>query len=330
VQKVGIEVKDRLNLAVGEASTGQMPANFAEVVAEAISYPLRSANPVEAETKVKDYARHYFEEVWADRPMKALGGASPRDAAGSKLMRKRLLGVLRFLDDCLKASAPARRRGEELEFMEVYDFGQLRHKLGLGDAPVASETPTGQPRDFAGMSAADLAAVPLGELTVAELADGMRAAMKLDAREFAVAYARAAVARPHDPAYADRFPFYLAIANALVAGNDSVAAVTLLAEGADFDAQHNDGKRAADFGRHKGKVLARSNDLAGAAAAYQTVIDANPDDPRNYVDAAETMLRAKDKTRAIAFAEAGLAKAQSLGNRDLEGACKEIVAAAKR
>jgi hypothetical protein len=60
------------------------------------------------------------------------------------------------------------------------------------------------------------------------------------------------------------------------------------------------------------------------------VIAANPDEARNYIDAAETMLRTKDKARAATFAEAGIAKSQSIGNRDLEGACREILAAAKR
>lgn len=330
VQKIGIEVKDRLNLAVGEASTGTAPANFAEVISQAIAYPLRSKDPVEAEAKVRDYARHYFEDVWANRPLRALGGATPIDAAGSKLMRKRLLGIIKFLDDCVRSAAPARRRGEQLEFMEVYDFNQLRHKLGLGDAPVATDAPTGEIRSFSTMSAADLALVPLSELSVSELADGMRAAMKLDARELAVAYAKAAVARPADASYPDRFPFALAIANSLSAAQDTSGAIQTLANGAVYDREHNEGKRAADYGRQTGKTYARAGEVAKAAEAYRAVIEANPDDPRNYVDAAETMLRVKDKTLAVEFAEKGLAKAQTIGNRDLEGACQELLQAARR
>lgn len=329
VEKIGIEVKDRLNLAVAVAVTGSGPCQLGDTTQEAIAYPIRAANAEEAESKLQEYSRHFFEDVWPNRSLRSLGGATPIDAAGSKVMRKRLLGVIRFLDDCLKATAPGRRVGDKVEPLVVYDFDRLRHKLGAEVQANAAMAP-GEQRDFSAMNAADLATLPLTVLSVAELAEGMRAAMKLDARELAVNYAKAAVARPADPAYADRFPFYLALANGLLAGGDTAGAVMLLTEGMTHDAAHNEGKRGADFGRQKGKFLARNGDAAGAAAAFQAVIDANPDDARNYIDAAETMLRTKDKARAAQFAESGLAKAQTLGNRDLEGACKELLAAAKK
>ena len=49
-----------------------------------------------------------------------------------------------------------------------------------------------------------------------------------------------------------------------------------------------------------------------------------------YIGATETMLSAKRGDDALRFAEAGLAKARSTGNRDLEGACLELSEAAKR
>jgi hypothetical protein len=42
------------------------------------------------------------------------------------------------------------------------------------------------------------------------------------------------------------------------------------------------------------------------------------------------MLRLRDGKRALRFAERGLEKARSLGNRDLEGHCLELQEAAKR
>lgn len=328
VEKVAVEVKDRLNLAVAEVVTGVAPSQLGDAVQEAIVYPVQAASNEEAEKKLQEYAQHFFEDVWTKRPLKSLGNSTPLDAAGSKLMRKRLLGVIRFLDDCLKSTSPGRRVGETVEPLNVYDFDRLRHKLGAL-VTASSETITEQ-RDFSAMSAADLATVPLASLSVSELADGMRAAMKLDARELAVNYAKAAVARPADASYPDRFPFYFALANGLVAGGDVPGAVALLTEGAAHDATNNEGKRISDFGRQKGKIFARSGDAASAAAAFDAVIAANADDPRNYIDAAETMLRVKDKANAAKFADAGLAKAKLLGNRDLEGACMELAAAAKK
>jgi hypothetical protein len=48
------------------------------------------------------------------------------------------------------------------------------------------------------------------------------------------------------------------------------------------------------------------------------------------VNAAETMLSAREKTRAIKFAQDGLAIAVKQNNRDLEGHFKELMAAAQR
>jgi hypothetical protein len=42
------------------------------------------------------------------------------------------------------------------------------------------------------------------------------------------------------------------------------------------------------------------------------------------------MLSAKQGEKALHFAERGLTKARSIGNRDLEGACLELADAAKR
>jgi tetratricopeptide (TPR) repeat protein len=333
VEKIGVELRDRVNLAVSIIEPGmtKVSPKFSDVTQEAIIYPKTVIDPKIAEEKLRNYAAQHYEEKWINTSLKSLNGATPIDAAGSKLMRKRLLGIIRFHEDCLEATKPMRKQNDEVSSIEVYDFTRLRHKLGLDSAsPLQHSASTGQKLDFSNMNAADLATVSIAELGVADLAEGMRAAMKLDARELAVAYARSAVSRPVDPSYTDRFPFYLALVNAMVANGETEAAVKLLAEGAAHDGLHNNGKRSADFGRQKGKIYARSGDIAAATTAYNAVIDASPDEPRNYIDAAETMLRAKDKTSAATFAERGIEKAQRLGNRDLEGACREILAAAKK
>ena len=84
----------------------------------------------------------------------------------------------------------------------IYDFDRLRHKLGAekqapGEAPTihvpVEPTAPAAKRDFAAMSTADLAGLPTAELSAAELEDAMRAALKLDARELAVQFARQGV-----------------------------------------------------------------------------------------------------------------------------------------
>lgn len=332
VEKVALGIRDRVNLAVGEPVTGVGPANFGDVAIEAIAYPVRATEIESAQAKLRENARHHFEDVWTHRPLRALGGASPLDAAGSKVLRKKLLGVVRFLEDCVAGSAPRRQVGDRIESIDLYDFTQLRHKLGVelkaGAAP-AGGAPA-EKRDFPAMSAADLAALSLEELTVPDLADAMRAALKLDARELAVAFAKAGAARPFDPALVDRYPFYFALITGSTAAGDSAAALQYARDGAAYDAEHNEGKRATEYAVRTGELLAKSGNPDGAAREFDTLIERHPDEPKYYVMATESLLRAKAGAKALAFAEKGLAKARSLGNRDFEGACLELAEAAKK
>ncbi len=338
VKKIATEVRDRINLAVGEPVEGHGPAQFGDIAQEALAYPMRTADIAQAEGKLRDRAAHYFEDVWAHRPLKALGGATPLDAAGSKLLRKRLLGVIKFLEDCLAGAAPRKQVGGKVEPIQVYDFDQLRHKLGAekqapGAAPtihVPEEVQPAEKRDFAAMSAADLAAVPADQLSAAELEDAMRAALKLDARELAVRFARAGAAKPFDPARPDRYPFYACLITGAAAEGDTAAALKYAEEGARYDAEHNAGRRANEFSVRKGQLLARRGEADAAAKEFEDLIARNPDEPKFYVTATEAMLSARQGAKALHFAEQGLAKARSANNRDLEGACLELSEAARR
>jgi tetratricopeptide (TPR) repeat protein len=331
VEKVAQGIRDRVNLAVGEPVAGTGPANFGDVAIEAIAYPVRAAEVESVQAKLQDHARHFFEDVWPHRPLKALGGAAPIDAAGSKLLRKKLLGVVRFLDDCVTGAAPRRQVGDKVEALSIYDFAQLRHKLGV--ELTAGTTPAdgaAEKRDFAAMSAADLAGLSLDRLSVPDLADAMRAALKLDARELAVAFAKAGAARPFDPALPDRYPFYFALITGANAAGDPATALKYAKEGAAYDAEHNEGKRATEFAVRTGELLAKTGDVDGAVKTFEALIDRNSDEPKAYVTATEAMLRAKAGAKALAFAEMGIAKAKALGNRDLEGACQELAEAARK
>ncbi len=338
VKKIATEVRDRINLAVGEPVEGHGPAQFGDIAQEALAYPMRTADIAQAEGKLRDRAAHYFEDVWAHRPLKALGGATPLDAAGSKLLRKRLLGVIKFLEDCLAGAAPRKQVGGKVEPIQVYDFDQLRHKLGAekqapGAAPtihVPEEVQPAEKRDFAAMSAADLAAVPADQLSAAELEDAMRAALKLDARELAVRFARAGAAKPFDPARPDRYPFYACLITGAAAEGDTAAALKYAEEGARYDAEHNAGRRANEFSVRRGQLLARRGEADAAAQEFEGLIARTPDEPKFYVTATEVMLSAKQGAKALHFAEQGLAKARATNNRDLEGACLELSEAARR
>lgn len=344
VQKVAVEIRDRVNMAVGEPVEGVGPAQLGEVTQSAFAYPVQVGEVTQAQQKMQDFAANYFENVWAHQPLRALGGATPIDAAGSKLMRKRLLGVIHFLADCTQASMPRMARGGQVVQFDLYDFNRLRHKLGVekqaaGEAPpellaaakaAQAGTPAPAKKDFGAMSAADLAGLKTDELSCTELEDAMKAALKLDARELAVSFAKAGVAKPADPAKPDRYPLYLAIISAAGSEGHHKDALAAAEAGLAYDAEHNGGKRANEFGLRAAQLQAKTGNPDGSAAAFDKLIERNPDEGRYYIAAVETMLSAKQGAKALAFAERGLEAARRTGNRDLEGACTELREAAKK
>jgi tetratricopeptide (TPR) repeat protein len=349
-QKVAVEVRDRVNMAVGEPTEQTGPAQLGEITQSAYAYPMQIGDVAQAQQKMQDYAANYFEITWAHKPLRALGGATPIDAAGSKLMRKRLLGVIQFLADCTVASMPRMAKGGQVVQFELYDFNRLRHKLGVekqaaGDTPpellAAAKAATANPggraagvsptkKDFGAMSAADLAALKTDELSCVELEDAMKAALKLDARELAVSFAKAGVARPADPAKPDRYPLYLALISAASSEGNHKDALAAAEAGLAYDAGHNGGRRANEFGLRAAQLQAKTGNADAAAAAFDKLIERNPDEGRYYIAAVETMLSAKQAAKALAFAEKGLETATRTGNRDLEGACTELREAAKK
>lgn len=360
VQKLATEIRDRVNIAVGEPVEGTGPAHFGDIAMQACAYPLRTSNLEEAEAKLRSHAEHWFENVWAHQPLKSLSGTTPLDAGGSKLLRKRLIGVIRFLEDCLAGSAPRKQIGNQAVPIQIYDFSRLRHKLNAeiqppGEAPTIhvppDPAPTPQaapaasasapsapapaakpagPRDFARMNAGDLASLPVADLTAGELEDAMRAALKLDARDLAVAFAFAGVGKPADPAKPDRYPFYAVLITGALAEGNSEAGLKHARDGSAYDAEHNAGKRANEYSVRKAQILSKIGDADGAATEFDELLTRNPDEGKFYVTATETMLSARKPEKALSFAERGLETARRTGNRDLEGACLELSEAAKR
>jgi tetratricopeptide (TPR) repeat protein len=364
--KVADEMRGELNLAVEQPQETATPLSFGDVALEALAQPVQTTDVAAAEVRLQEHARNFFENVWIHRPLKALAGNSPLDAVGSSALRKRVFGVVKFMEDSLVAVQPHKQVGEDLVPIETYSFDALRHKLGLEyvaadppkvavpadpepappsggrQPPVPSEPqgadaprsevaePAPAARDFAAMNAGELAGLDVAALSVGELERAMRAAVNLKAHELAVAFAEAALARPFDPAAPDRYPLYAAAATGAAVGGDLAKAVDLVEQGERYDLERNGGGRAVEFGLKKAQLFVRMKDAAAAAAAFDAVIAKHPDEGKFYAAAAEDMLRLRAGARARGFAERGLAKAREQGNRDLEGHCEELVAAAKK
>ena len=116
-----LEQKAKAALSEGHERVGR-PA-FTDVVTEAVVFPMGVTDQAEAERRVEAGAKQFFEETWLQRPLKALDGIPPIDAAGHAVLRRKLRGVIQFLADCAAGGA-----------LRTYDFDRLRRKLGLTGA----------------------------------------------------------------------------------------------------------------------------------------------------------------------------------------------------
>jgi hypothetical protein len=180
------------------------------------------------------------------------------------------------------------------------------------------------------MNAGELSGLDVAALSVDELEQAMRASIKLDARELAVAFAQAGVLKPFDPAKPDRYPLYAAAITGASASGDLPRAVELAEQGEKYDAEHNAGSRAMEFSLKKAQLFVKMKDVGKASAAFDAIISRHPDEGKFYTTAAEEMLRLKSGTKALYFAERGLAKAKESNNRDLAGHCEELIGAARK
>jgi tetratricopeptide (TPR) repeat protein len=321
LDRIRREVQERAGAALSEARLQRGPANFTDVLADVLIFPLGSPSKEETARLVREHVQRYFEETWIHRPLVSLGRVPPVDAAGHPTLRKKLLGVVQFLEDCARSGG------------EPYDFNRLRHKLGLseGSGPPVAKGPPEQARiDPSAMSAAELAALQLDQLSDDLVDEGYRAAQKLDAHELAVRFARNLVARPPRPDRPDRFPWYTYLVQRALAAGDTDAALQYVDEGEKADCENNEGRRRNDYELRRGQVLAKRGEADSAREVFERLVARAPDELRFQGTAAESMLSSRQARAALQFAEQGLAGARQKNDRDSEQYFMELVSAAKK
>jgi tetratricopeptide (TPR) repeat protein len=317
------EVRQRLGLGLTELKEGRAPIQFHDVVAESLLFPI-AGDEKRSEERVRDHVQHYYEDTWPHKARKVLAGNTPLDAAGHTVLRRKLLGVIRFIEDCAAGT-----------MVSTYDFGRLRRKLGLtADATTQAVAAAGvgiaAAADVAAMGAPELAGLNPESLANDQLEQAWLAAQKLDAGELAVRFAKALAARPADSARPDRYPLFNYLTQRAVQEGDTAAALDWVNEGEKADCEQNEGKRRNDYELRGGL----HHTTRGAADAphdvFQRLIDRVPAEARYRIAATEAMLSLKQGARALAFAEAGLQAAQKQNDRDSAGYFQELVAAAKK
>ena len=316
-EKVRAEVQQRLGAALSAPRDRAGPANFGDVVVESIVLPAGQMAREEAEKRSREHAQRYFEETWIYRPLRSLNLVPPIDAIGTATLRKKLRGVVQFLQECGSIGGRS-----------LYDFDQLRRKLGLVEAapaPVAGAAP-----DIASMSVAQLAQLGIDSLSDDQLEQAYQAGQKLDARELASHFARALVTRPARAEKPDRFPWYSFLVQHALTESKTDEALELINQGQRFDSEHNQGRRGNDYQLRRAQVLAKHGDGEQADSAFAELIERDPANLRYRGAAVEAMLSLKQGQRALLFAEKGLAAARQQNNRDQEQYFLELLAAAKK
>jgi tetratricopeptide (TPR) repeat protein len=307
------ELRERLALGLGELQQTRRPISWRDVTAEALLFPLRGAEEEKDAARVLEHAQRYYEETWIHRPRNSLAGNTSVDAAAHPTLRKKLRGVISFIEDCAAGSLLAK-----------YEFDRLRRKLGLQEAAAA---PAGAAADISALGAAELAGLSVAELSNEQLEQAYQAARRLDADELTAHFARARVARPEA---GDLYPWYAHLIDRSLREGDSDAALDLVNEGEKADCERNEGRRRNDYELRRGQVHTRRGEPEQAGDVFGRLIERAPDNLRYRGQAAEAMLKLQQPQRALRFAEEGLAEARRQNNRDAEQHLLEVAEAARK
>ncbi len=296
---------------LGEPQTDAGPPRFDRLLEDALSIRIPAGLTKEhARRLIDEHLQQHFEEKWARRPLRSLGGLSPLDAAGHPVLRKKLLGVLLFLEEAAQV----------LPF--PYDFDRLRKKLGLPVVKPQAEQEEGS--DVTALGVAELAGLEVEKLSDEDLSKAFHSALKLEALELAGRFAQSAVQRP--PA-GDRFVFFNHLVHAALQAEDWVGAQNSVNEGLRYDCEHNEGRRRNEYELRRARIHLRAREPELAHEAFTRLVQRDPTNLDLLGQAAEAMLSARLPHHAKAFAERGLAGAREKGDRDRAGYFAELLAA---
>jgi hypothetical protein len=326
LQKVRDELMQKAGPALSNEQSFREPANFANFLSAAMTFPVDTADKEEAAKRVRAEFERYFEDTWVHQPLRSLQGVPPIDAAGHPVLSKKLAGVILFLEQCAAGAG------------QPYDFNRLRRKLNLigpdeWTNPAAfapgSAAPAAGP-DIGSMGAAELAGLAVASLNPAQLEQGYQTAVKLDARDIAGRFARELVTRPPQADRPDRYPWYSFLVQQSLAEGKTDAALDFINEGLKADCEQNEGKRRNEYELRRGTIHAKRGEADAAQDVFDRLIERVPSEIKYRISATEAMLSAKQGSRALKFAEAGLARAREQNDRDSEQHFMELVEAAKR
>ncbi len=310
--------KAKLGDVIVQSQAIRGPAKFVDAVAEAIAAPRNATSQEDAQERIRAGFEKFFEEVWIHRPLKSVGNVPPIDAVGHRTLRKKLRGAVQFIRECGElAKVP-------------YDFDRLARKLNLLNATGSVATDGAAKIDISALNAAELAALKTDTLNSADMDQAFLSAVKLDAKEIAGAFAAKLVERPAYPERTDRFPLFQLLIGQAITNSNLDAALDYVNDGERDDCERNEGRRRNDYAFRRAQVHAKRGEFDDAERVYDGLIARAPTDMNYRIDAAQTMVSARQSAKAMKYAKEGLAAALKQNNRDVERHFKELMAAAQK
>jgi tetratricopeptide (TPR) repeat protein len=318
LEKVAEEVRQVLGGAIGDSRQIRGPARFSDLFSEAMIFPLGATEQAQAEARIRTAFEQFFEETWLHRPLKSLQGVPPIDASGNATLKKKLRGIVDFLQQCAVLN----------QFS--YDFDRLRRKLGLLDSKVEAVGGFSASIDIPSLGTADLASLKVEDLSSDQMEQAFQTALKMDAKELATKFAKNLISRPARPERPDRFSWFNHLIQISQAGGNLDEALDYLNEAEKDDCEHNEGRRRNDYELRRGQLLTKRGEVGQAEDTFNRLIERAPSELRYQGTAAEAMLSARQGSKALQYAEKGLAGARQQNNRDMEGYFQELVEAARR
>jgi tetratricopeptide (TPR) repeat protein len=316
LQNTAQELENQVGSALTSCQSHHATANFQDILAEALVVPVNAPDDHEAKQQIESALATFFEQTWIHRPLHSLGLIPPIDAVGHSTLRKKVKGLIQFLQECAATN-------ESL----TYDFQRLRRKLGLLEAQPARVSIGVAASEIELMAAAELTTLDLQALSADALETAFQTALKLDAQDLAVRFAQRLIALPGQR---DRFPWYAHLVKTATFNRDFDKAIEYINEGQRTDQAHNQGHHNIDFELRRAQVDIKRGELDQGQAIFDRLIGASPDDLRLTTSATEAMLSANEAARALRYARQGLAKARQRKDGDSEAHFRELISAADR
>lgn len=264
--------------------------------------------------------RKYYEERWIHRPLRALGGLAPIDAAQAAVTRNMLEGVIRFRERVVAV------RGVE------YNFDRLRNRLGMPihgaglegeDASRPSTTV-----ELSAYSASQLAALEPDKLTDDELIAAFQNALHLDALHTAMKFAAALTTREATTNKMDVLGAFRRVIQNRLDERRTDGLREWIEEVRAISARHFQNRDAAvlDLLEARADLLEGSRDEA--VSRIRTLIERYPDRLDVAASAVESLLTIGDYRAAQEVAEQGLSLAEENRSSDFQGQFREYAKAA--